>query len=62
MIKSAIVIMYSQYYIEEVIRQLSSTNFYEQMPSDVPIEVIHRINLYIHDMYSRGQMTRHQLI
>ena len=54
---SEIVIMDKQYYINEGIRQLSNTNFYEELPQDLAGKATQRINLYVHDMCSRGQIT-----
>ena len=43
--------------IEEGHRQLSNTKFYEPTSGDLSGEVIYRINLYVHDMYQRRQIT-----
>ena len=54
---SAIVIMEKQYYNDEGIRLLSNRDFYEELPTELSGEVIHRINLLVHYMCSRGQIT-----
>ena len=54
---SAIVIMDKQYYIDEEIRQLPNTDFYVEVPMDISGDVMQRINLHVHDISNRGQIT-----
>ena len=54
---SAIVILDRQYYISEGLRQLNDHNFYEQTNIDYTGEVINRVNLHVHNMLQRGQIT-----
>ena len=55
---SAIVILDRQYYISEGLRQLIDHNFYEQTNTDHTGEVINRVNLHVHNMLQRGQITQ----
>ena len=52
--------MDTQYYIDEGIKQLSNTYFYEEVPLDLSGEVIHRINLYVHDCAERMRLLARQ--
>ena len=54
---SAIVILEKQSYINEGQRQLHNTQFYEETDSDLTGEVIHRINLHVHNKLQRGQIS-----
>ena len=54
---SAIVILGKQSYIDEGQRQLHNAQFYEETESDLASEVIHRINLHVHNMLQRGQIS-----
>ena len=54
---SAIVILDKQSYINEGQEQLHNTQFYEEADSDLTGEVIHRINLNIHNMLQKGQIS-----
>ena len=51
---SAIVIMDKLSYINEGQKQPHNTQFYEQTSSDLTGEVIHRVNLHVHDMLQKG--------
>ena len=55
---SAIVIMDKQSYIVEGQRQLHNTQLYEETDSDLTGEVIHRINLHVHNMLQKGQISQ----
>ena len=55
---SAIVVLDKQYYITEGLRQLNDHNFYEQTSTDHTGEVINRVNLHVHNMLQRGQITQ----
>ena len=55
---SAIVILDKQYYISEGLRQLNDHNFYEQTNTDHTGEVINRVNLHVHNMLQRGEITQ----
>ena len=37
--------------------QLYNTDFYEELPTDLSGEIMHRRNLCVHNMCSRGQIT-----
>ena len=54
---SAIVIMGEGNYIKEGQRQLNDTNFYQPTNEDLTGEVIQRVNIYVHTMLQRGQIT-----
>ena len=54
---SAIVILDKQSYINEGQRQLLNTQFYEETDSDHTGEVIHRINVHVHNMLQKGQIS-----
>ena len=56
--ESPIVILNKQSYINEGQRQLHNTQFYEEADSDLTAEVIHRINLHVHNMLQRGQISQ----
>ena len=45
-------------YINEEQKQLNNTQFYEQTSSDLTGEVIHRVNLHVHDMLQKGQISQ----
>ena len=53
---SAIVILDKQSYISEGQKQLKNTQFFEPTDSDLTGEVIHRINLYGHNMLQKDQI------
>ena len=55
---SAIVILDKQSYIDEGQKQLHNTQFYEQTDSDLTGEIIHRINLHVHNMLQRSQISQ----
>ena len=55
---SEIVILNKQSYINEGQRQLHNTQFYEETDSDLMGGVIHRINLHVHNMSQRGQISQ----
>ena len=54
---SAIVVLGKQSYIQEGQRQLNDTKFYEQTDSDHTGEVINRVNLHVHNMLQRGEIS-----
>ena len=51
---STIVILKTQSYIDEVNRQLHNNQFYEETDSDLTGEVIHKINLHVHNILQKG--------
>ena len=55
---SAIVILDKQYYINEGERQLHNNHFYEETETDLTGEVILRVNLYVNNMFQRGQISQ----
>ena len=55
---SAIVIMDKISYSSEGWKQLENTKFYEQTDTDLTGEVIHRVNLYIHNILQKGQISQ----
>ena len=55
---SAIVILDKQSYINEGQRQLNGTKFYEKTNSSHTGEVINRVNLHVHNMLQRGEITQ----
>ena len=55
---SAVVILDREYYINEGQRQLNDTKFYEKTTSNHTGEVINRINLHIHNMLQRGEISQ----
>ena len=55
---SAIVILDKESYINEGQRQLNDTKFYEKTNSNHTDEVINRINLHVHDMLQRGEISQ----
>ena len=55
---SAIVILDKLSYINEGRKQLNNTQFYEQTISDLTGEVTHRVNLHVHDMLQKGQISQ----
>ena len=55
---SETVILNEQSYINEGQRQLHDTQFYEETGSDLTGVVIHRINLHVHNMSQRGQISQ----
>ena len=55
---SAVVILDKEYYINEGQRQLNDTKFYEKTTSNHTGEVINRINLHIHNMLQRGEISQ----
>ena len=55
---SAIVILDKQSYINEGQRQLHNTQFYEETDSDHTGEVINRINLHVHNMSQRIEISQ----
>ena len=55
---SAIVILDKQSYIQEGQRQLNDTKFYEQIDSYHTGEVINRVNLHVHNMLQRGEISQ----
>ena len=54
---SAIVIL-DKNHIKEGQRQLNDTNFYEKTDSNHTGEVINRINLHVHNMLQRGEISQ----
>ena len=48
-------------YIEEGHRQLSNVKFCEPTSEDLTRQVAQWVNLYVHDMYQRGQITEKNL-
>ena len=52
------VILNKQSYINEGQRQLQNTQFYEETDLDLTGEVIHRINICVHNMLQRGQISQ----
>ena len=54
---SAIVIFDNQSYINGQ-KLIHNTQFYEQTDSDLTGEVIHRINLHVHNMLQNGQISQ----
>ena len=38
-------------------KKFNNTQFYEQRSSDLTGEVIHRVNLHVHDMLQKGQIS-----
>ena len=55
---SAIVILDKESYIKEGQRQLNDTKFYEKTDSNHTGEVINRINLHVHNMLQRGEISQ----
>ena len=55
---SATVILDKQSYINEGQRHLHNTQFYQETDSDLTDEVIHRINLQVHNMLQKGQISQ----
>ena len=55
---SAVVILDRESYINEGQRQLNDTKFYEKTTSNHTGEVINRINLHIHNMLQRGEISQ----
>ena len=55
---SAIVILDKQSYINEGQRQLHNTQFCEETESNHTGEVINRVNLHVHNMLQRGEISR----
>ena len=55
---SAVVILARESYINEGQRQLNDTKFYEKTTSNHTGEVINRINLHIHNMLQRGEISQ----
>ena len=55
---SAVVILDREYYINEGQRQLNDTKFCEKTTSNHTGEVINRINLHIHNMLQRGEISQ----
>ena len=54
---SAIVILDKQSYINEGQGQLHNTQFYEETESNHTGEVISRVNLHVHNMLQRGEIS-----
>ena len=55
---SAIVIMDKASYINEGQKQLNNTHFYEPTERDLTREVLHGVNLHVHDMLKKGQISQ----
>ena len=55
---SAIVILDKSSYTNEGQRELNNTQFYEQTNTDLTGEVIHSVNLHVHDMLQKGQISQ----
>ena len=55
---SAIVILDKQSYTNEGQTQLHNTQFYKETDSDFTGEVIHRINLHVHNMLQSGHISQ----
>ena len=55
---SAIVIKDKTADIQEVCRQLSDTPFYEKVHEDPTGEVMHRVNLHVHNILEKGQIIK----
>ena len=55
---SAIVILDKESYINEEQRQLNDTKFYEKTNSNHTGEVINRVNLHVHNMLQRGEISQ----
>ena len=55
---SAVVILDRESYINEGQRQLNDTKFYEKNTSNHTGEVINRVNLHIHNMLQRGEISQ----
>ena len=55
---SAVVILDRESYITEGQRQLNDTKFYEKTISNHTGEVINRVNLHIHNMLQRGEISQ----
>ena len=55
---SAIVILDKQSYINEGQRQLNDSMFYGKTNSNYTGEVINRINLHVHNMLQRGEISQ----
>ena len=55
---SVIVIMDKISYFSEGQKQLSHTQFYEQTDTDLTQEVMHRVNLHVHGMLQKGQISQ----
>ena len=45
-------------YISEGQKQLNNTQFYEETYTDLTGEVIHRVNLDVHDMLKMGKISQ----
>ena len=56
--RSAKVILDKQSYINKGQKQLHNTKFYEETDSDLTREVIHRINLHVHNMLQKDQISQ----
>ena len=56
---NAIVILNKQSYINEGQRQLQNTQFYEETDSDLTGEVIHKINLHVHNITKESNIPKH---
>ena len=55
---SAVVVLDRQSYINEGQRQLNDTKFYEKTTSNHTGKVINRINLHVHNMLQRGEISQ----
>ena len=55
---SALVMLDKQSYINEGQRQLHDTQFYEETESNHTGEVINRVNLHVHNMLQRGEISQ----
>ena len=56
---SATVILDKDNYVKERERQLHNDYFYEETHTDLTGEVTHRVNLYVNNMFQRGQISQH---
>ena len=55
---SAIVILDKKWYINKGQKQLHNAQFHEETDLDLLGKVIHRINLHVHNMLQKGQISQ----